>query len=205
MFHSPGCGTTCRSSLYLLPRWNLWTRYSGIHKSCSPVLDLGLDISDQEFDSDKGNFEPCETKPLVPPDLNEQQEISPPAKSAWSEGPQGSYARGLIFTVFLLLIYIIGIRKSPSAVSPIPAKSAWLKGPPPSATTPSPRSQSPAPSTPVTQTHSRRSSTLGQAVPVNDGVSVSRPNMGAPKQSESLLLTFACSLTCYTQKSLLGR
>jgi hypothetical protein len=32
------------------------------------------------------------------------------------------------------------------------------------------------------QTHSRRSSTLGQAVPVKDSVSVSRGNVGAIKQ-----------------------
>jgi len=37
------------------------------------------------------------------------------------------------------------------------------------------------------QTRSRHSSTLGQAVPVKDGVGISRPNTGPPKQNESLL------------------
>ena len=68
--------------------------------------------------------------------------------------------------------------------APLSAKSAWSKGPPQSTTTPSSRSQSPAPNQ-LHQTHSRRSSTLGQAVPVKDGVSVSRGNVGAFKQGES--------------------
>jgi translation initiation factor 4G len=69
--------------------------------------------------------------------------------------------------------------------APLPAKSAWAKGPPQSTTTPSPRSQSPALSHQFHQTHSRRSSTLGQAIPVKEGVSVSRGNVGAIKQGES--------------------
>ena len=73
----------------------------------------------------------------------------------------------------------------PKIPAPLPAKSAWSRGPPQSTTTPSSRSQSPAPSGQLHQTHSRRSSTLGQAVPVKDGVSVSRGNVGAFKPSES--------------------
>ena len=73
----------------------------------------------------------------------------------------------------------------PKNPAPLPAKSAWSRGPPQSTTTPSSRSQSPAPQNQFHQTHSRRSSTLGQAVPVKDGVSVSRGNVGAFKQGES--------------------
>ncbi|KAE9400630.1 hypothetical protein BT96DRAFT_857110 [Gymnopus androsaceus JB14] len=64
--------------------------------------------------------------------------------------------------------------------SQLPTKSAWAKGPPQSA---SPRSQSPAPSTPapVHATHSRRPSTLGQGIPIKDGVSIPRNNVGATK------------------------
>ncbi|TFK44920.1 hypothetical protein BDQ12DRAFT_708734 [Crucibulum laeve] len=64
----------------------------------------------------------------------------------------------------------------------LPAKSAWSRGPP--QTAPSPRSQSPAPSTPH-QTHSRRPSALGQGVPIKDGVSVPRSTVGAVKQQGS--------------------
>ncbi|KAJ3754523.1 hypothetical protein EV360DRAFT_51498 [Lentinula raphanica] len=62
----------------------------------------------------------------------------------------------------------------------LPSKSAWLNGPPQSA---SPRSQSPAPSNsaPAHPTHSRRPSTLGQGVPIKDGVSIPRNNVGATK------------------------
>jgi len=66
-----------------------------------------------------------------------------------------------------------------------PAKSALSRGHPQPTTTPSSRSQLPALSTQSHQTHSRRSSTLGQAIPVKDGVSVSRGNLGAFKQGES--------------------
>ncbi|PFH52156.1 hypothetical protein AMATHDRAFT_57504 [Amanita thiersii Skay4041] len=62
------------------------------------------------------------------------------------------------------------------------SKSAWSKGPPRDTSVPTPRSQSPAPSTPVNATHSRRPSTLGPGVPVKDGVSVPRNNVGAVKQ-----------------------
>ncbi|KAJ4483536.1 hypothetical protein J3R30DRAFT_1795633 [Lentinula aciculospora] len=62
----------------------------------------------------------------------------------------------------------------------LPSKSAWSNGPPQTA---SPRSQSPAPSNsaPVHLTHSRRPSTLGQGIPIKDGVSIPRNNVGATK------------------------
>src|SRR5438270_13460235 len=63
---------------------------------------------------------------------------------------------------------------------PPPKKTAWSKGPQGSATMPSPRSH---PSIPVTLTRSRRSSTLGQVAPLNDGDSVSKLNLSAYKQS----------------------
>lgn len=66
----------------------------------------------------------------------------------------------------------------------LPARSAWAKGPPQSPTI-SPRSQSPATPTPV-YTHSRRSSTLGEGVPINDGVSVPHSNAGTVKQGKSI-------------------
>ncbi|KAF9485987.1 hypothetical protein BDN70DRAFT_870471 [Pholiota conissans] len=81
--------------------------------------------------------------------------------------------------------------KSSTATAPknptqLPARSAWAKGPPQTATAPSPRSQSPAPSTPVHQTHSRRPSALGQGIPIKDGVSVPRSNIGSVKQSSAV-------------------
>jgi translation initiation factor 4G len=67
--------------------------------------------------------------------------------------------------------------------NPLPSKSAWARGPPQqnSANT-TPRSQSPAPPTPVSATnpasfhatHSRRPSALGQGVSVKDGVNIPR-------------------------------
>ncbi|KAH9485515.1 Eukaryotic translation initiation factor 4 gamma [Psilocybe cubensis] len=75
---------------------------------------------------------------------------------------------------------------APKNPTPLPAKSAWAKGPPQTATAPSPRSQSPAPSTPTHQTHSRRPSTLGQGIPIKDGVSVPRNNVGAVKQGSAV-------------------
>ena len=75
---------------------------------------------------------------------------------------------------------------APKIPTPLPAKSAWARGPPQSSSTaPSPRSQSPAPSTPVLQTHSRRPSALGQGIPIKDGVSIPRNNVGAVKQGLS--------------------
>ncbi|KAI0090705.1 hypothetical protein BDY19DRAFT_729528 [Irpex rosettiformis] len=53
-----------------------------------------------------------------------------------------------------------------------PQKSAWARGPPNTSSTPTPRSQSPAPTnvtSPVATSHSRRPSTLGQAVAFKDG------------------------------------
>ncbi|KAF5355138.1 hypothetical protein D9756_005480 [Leucocoprinus leucothites] len=62
----------------------------------------------------------------------------------------------------------------------IPKQSAWSRGPPLSSSTPS-RSQSPAPPTPIVQTHSRRPSALS-GVSIKDGVSVNRNSIGATKQ-----------------------
>ncbi|KAF8176527.1 hypothetical protein BJ912DRAFT_697741 [Pholiota molesta] len=67
--------------------------------------------------------------------------------------------------------------------TPLPARSAWAKGPPQTPAAPSPRSQSPAP---VRQTHPRRSSALGQGIPVKDGVSVPRRNIGAVNQGSAV-------------------
>ncbi|KAF9529696.1 hypothetical protein CPB83DRAFT_893220 [Crepidotus variabilis] len=69
--------------------------------------------------------------------------------------------------------------------TPLP-KGAWGKGPPQLATAPSPRSQSPAPATPIQQTHSRRPSALGPSVSIKDGVSVPRSNVGAVKQGSAV-------------------
>ncbi|KAF8070721.1 hypothetical protein FPV67DRAFT_1039344 [Lyophyllum atratum] len=80
--------------------------------------------------------------------------------------------------------------KSSTASAPkpqLPTKSAWSRGPPQNTSAPTPpRSQSPVPSTPVHQTHSRRPSTLGQGVPIKDGVSVPRGNVGALKQGSAV-------------------
>ncbi|KAI0250910.1 hypothetical protein BJV78DRAFT_1282825 [Lactifluus subvellereus] len=72
---------------------------------------------------------------------------------------------------------------TPKIPSQLPSKSAWARGPPQqnSATT-TPRSQSPAPPTPVSATnptsyhatHSRRPSALGQGVSIKDGVGIPR-------------------------------
>ncbi|KAF9560955.1 hypothetical protein CPC08DRAFT_455778 [Agrocybe pediades] len=73
--------------------------------------------------------------------------------------------------------------------NPLPAKSAWARGPPQTATAtaPSPRSQSPAPSTPTHPTHSRRPSALGQGIPIKDGVSVPRSsNINVAKQGSAV-------------------
>lgn len=93
--------------------------------------------------------------------------------------------------------------KSSTATAPkiptqLPAKSAWARGPPQSPIVPS-RSQSPAPTTPI-HTHSRRPSTLGQGVPIKDGVSVPRSNVGAVKQGKSTNTwpTFSFSYTFST-------
>ena len=78
------------------------------------------------------------------------------------------------------------IASAPKNPTPLPAKSAWARGPPQSSSTaPSPRSQSPAPSTPVLQSPSRRPSALGQGIPIKDGVSIPRNNVGAVKQGLS--------------------
>jgi translation initiation factor 4G len=64
----------------------------------------------------------------------------------------------------------------------LPTKSAWARGPPQqNSTSTTPRSQSPAPPTPVSgnpatfhATHSRRPSALGQGVSIKDGVGIPR-------------------------------
>ncbi|KAF9012539.1 hypothetical protein BDQ17DRAFT_1271720 [Cyathus striatus] len=70
---------------------------------------------------------------------------------------------------------------APKISTQLPAKSAWSKGPPQTSSRP----QSPAPPSTPHQTHSRRPSALGQGVPVKDGVSVPRNNVGAVKQQGS--------------------
>ena len=103
------------------------------------------------------------------------------------------------FLFFLLQSLISRCRMSkpstttaPKNPTPLPAKSAWARGPPQSSSTaPSPRSQSPAPSTPVLQSHSRRPSALGQGIPIKDGVSIPRNNVGAVKQGLSVLILFS--------------
>ncbi|KAF8178669.1 hypothetical protein K438DRAFT_1681017 [Mycena galopus ATCC 62051] len=77
----------------------------------------------------------------------------------------------------------------PKIPTQLPQKSAWAKGPPQNSTVPSPRSQSPAPQSPVNAphlTHSRRASALGQGVPIKDGVSIPRNNVGAVKQGSAV-------------------
>ncbi|KAF7351095.1 Eukaryotic translation initiation factor 4 gamma [Mycena sanguinolenta] len=77
----------------------------------------------------------------------------------------------------------------PKIPTQLPQKSAWSKGPPQSTTVPSPRSQSPAPPSPSNAphlTHSRRPSTLGQGVPIKEGVSIPRNNVGAVKQGSAV-------------------
>ncbi|KAF5357330.1 hypothetical protein D9758_005883 [Tetrapyrgos nigripes] len=71
---------------------------------------------------------------------------------------------------------------APKIPTPLPTKSAWSKGPP-QTTSSSPRSQSPAPPNSPAPTHSRRPSTLGQGIPIKDGVSVRGNNVGATKTS----------------------
>ncbi|KAH7883298.1 hypothetical protein F5I97DRAFT_1939113 [Phlebopus sp. FC_14] len=70
--------------------------------------------------------------------------------------------------------------------TPLPSQSAWAKGPPQSnSSAPSPRSQSPAPNhaPPITASHSRRPSALGQGVPIKEGVSIPRGNVGSVRQA----------------------
>ncbi|KAF8552944.1 hypothetical protein OG21DRAFT_1318460 [Imleria badia] len=73
----------------------------------------------------------------------------------------------------------------------LPSQSAWAKGPPPNSNSaaPSPRSQSPALShapSPITVSHSRRPSALGQGVPIKEGVSVPRGNVGSVRQGSAV-------------------
>jgi hypothetical protein len=77
-----------------------------------------------------------------------------------------------------------------SAKTPTQLPSAWAKGPPSNSNSsaPSPRSQSPALShapPPITASHSRRPSALGQGVPIKEGVSVPRSNVGSVRQGTS--------------------
>ena len=75
---------------------------------------------------------------------------------------------------------------APKTLTPLPARSAWARGPPQlSSIAPSPCSQSPAPSTPVLPSHFRRPSTLDLGIPIKDGVSIPRNNLGAVKQGLS--------------------
>ncbi|KAG6850865.1 hypothetical protein H0H93_007483 [Arthromyces matolae] len=64
-----------------------------------------------------------------------------------------------------------------SAKPSLPSRSAWSKGPPQSTS----RSQSPAPQQQHQPSHSRRPSTLGQGVPIKDGVTIPRGNASAIK------------------------
>lgn len=96
------------------------------------------------------------------------------------------------FSLCLLPTYSQVLRMSKSSTAtasktsaPLTKSSAWSKGPPSASS----RSQSPAPSasTPAQPpaphlTHSRRPSALGQGVPIKDGVSIPRNNVGAVKQ-----------------------
>ncbi|KIJ05197.1 hypothetical protein PAXINDRAFT_103872, partial [Paxillus involutus ATCC 200175] len=72
--------------------------------------------------------------------------------------------------------------------TPLPSQSAWAKGPPQdngSSSAPSLCPRSPAPShapSPITASHSRHPSTLGQGVPIKEGVSVPRSNVGSVRQ-----------------------
>ncbi|KAJ7782644.1 hypothetical protein B0H16DRAFT_1493850 [Mycena metata] len=76
----------------------------------------------------------------------------------------------------------------PKIPTQLPTKSAWAKGPPQAtASAPSPtRSQSPALPNAPHLTHSRRPSALGQGVPIKDGVSIPRNNVGAVKQGSAV-------------------
>ncbi|KAG9312204.1 hypothetical protein JVU11DRAFT_7502 [Chiua virens] len=73
----------------------------------------------------------------------------------------------------------------------LPSQSAWAKGPPANSNsaTPSPRSQSPALShapSPIAASHSRRPSALGQGVPIKEGVSIPRSNVGSVRQGSAV-------------------
>ncbi len=110
----------------------------------------------------------------------------------------------LLSTSFWVLSLIRMSKSSTAAVSKnlalLPAKSAWLRGPPLSATVPNSCSQFPAlPSaTPIHQTHSHCPSALGQAVPIKDGVSVPRSNVSTVKQVKRLsFFVPLCSSQCY--------
>ncbi|KAF9243245.1 hypothetical protein BU15DRAFT_72432 [Melanogaster broomeanus] len=82
--------------------------------------------------------------------------------------------------------------RASTASGKTPTPSAWARGPPQnsnSSTAPSPPSQSPAPShapSPIIASHSRRPSALGQGVPIKEGVSVPRNNVGSVKQGSSV-------------------
>ncbi|KAF7315064.1 MI domain-containing protein [Mycena indigotica] len=94
-----------------------------------------------------------------------------------------------ISTFFYLFDHSMSKSSTATGKNSISSKSAWAKGPPQTASAPSPRSQSPAPS-PTSNgpqpTHSRRSSTLGQGVPIKDGVSIPGKNVGAVKQGSAV-------------------
>ncbi|KAI6046367.1 hypothetical protein EDC04DRAFT_2876735 [Pisolithus marmoratus] len=82
-----------------------------------------------------------------------------------------------------------GSTASAKTPTPLSSQSAWARGPPQNnSSAPSTRSHSPAPSHahPITATHSRRPSALGQGVPVKEGVSVPRNNVGSVKQGPTV-------------------
>ncbi|KAG6382037.1 hypothetical protein JVT61DRAFT_671 [Boletus reticuloceps] len=84
---------------------------------------------------------------------------------------------------------------SAKTTAQLPSQSAWAKGPPlnSNSSAPSPRSQSPAfphAPLPITISHSRRPSALGQGVPIKEGVSVPRSNVGSVRQGTGSAVTF---------------
>ncbi|KAI6007612.1 hypothetical protein F5J12DRAFT_82727 [Pisolithus orientalis] len=83
-----------------------------------------------------------------------------------------------------------GSTASAKPPTPLSSQSAWARGPPQNANSsaPSTRSQPPAPShvQSITASHSRRPSALGQGIPVKEGVSVPRNNVGSVREGSSL-------------------
>ncbi|KAK2463110.1 hypothetical protein APHAL10511_004765 [Amanita phalloides] len=76
-------------------------------------------------------------------------------------------------------------RSSSASAPKISNRSAWSRGPPGTSSASS-RSQSPAPAAQTQPSHSRRPSTLGQGVSVQDGVSVPRNSVGVVKQGSTV-------------------
>jgi translation initiation factor 4G len=88
-------------------------------------------------------------------------------------------------------------KPSTASAQKFSTKSAWAKGPPPktSSAAGTPCSQFPAPSNatpPTSGNHSRRPSTLGQGIPIKDGISVPQSTVKAAKQGGiRVISTFA--------------